>query len=58
MNSLVAVAVIVWPTATLPNGENVKEARPFPATVRPVFWPRKVLPSSVLPGGLEKNCTV
>jgi hypothetical protein len=54
VNSLVAVAVIALPTTAF-VGEKVKEAWPEPSTVRPVFWPIKVLPSLV-PEGLEKNC--
>ena len=45
MDSLVAVAVIVRPAATLLDGEKVNEPLPDPSTVRPVFWPIKVWPS-------------
>ena len=54
---VVAVAVIVRPAATLLDGEKVNEPLPDPSTVRPVFWPMKVWPSSV-PEGFEKNWTV
>ena len=54
MNSLVAVAVIVRPAATLSAGEKVKVPLPDPSTARPVFWPMKVLPWFV-PEGLENQ---
>ena len=57
VNSLVAVAVIDCPTATFVASEKAKKPLPDPSTARPVFWPMKVLPSSV-PWGLEKNWVV
>ena len=48
-----AVAVIVWPTATLLVGEKPKETLPKPSVVT-FFDPISFLPSFV-PEGLEKN---
>ena len=52
---LVAVAVIVRPTATAFVGENVNEALPDPS-VETLLEPMNVWPS--LPEGLEKNWMV
>jgi hypothetical protein len=52
--SLVAVAVIVRPTATFFLGLKVKVALPLEASVATIFFPMNFLPSSP-PGGLEKN---
>ena len=52
---LVAVAVIVRPSATLVAGEKLKVMLPNLSVVM-LLWPINSLPS--LPLGLEKNCSL